>query len=294
VFGRRVTGIQLEGGLPAFSLDWTDSGVLCSTHDGKTAPALVPYFAVNGKARAGYTVHADPALPASATIEYEAQLLSSGRGAAQHWTLPYHVSYAPFAWMPPLVWAGSDSMLTVAFRPDTQGPSAQAHYQGLFRLVALNMESGGQTLIEDRLPPYLPIAATDGVVFYTTKYSDGGKTQWELWAASLDGLAKQRLLTVDDALYLSVEDASGGRRLLVHRQYLKMAGRGAELHSEISELSLDLLEGQDVAEPQAPGIKGSDETGPAEGVPSAPSEGASPSLPPAAGDGDGPPPIAMP
>ena len=300
LFCRKVTAMQLEGGLPAPALDWSNPGLVCGLRDGKLSAAVNPGFASTAEGSAGYVIQADPSLPANAQINYSASALSQGQRHEQQWSMPYHVSYSAFAWMPPLEWAAPETLVTVAFRPDALGESAREHYLGLFRMVALNVGSGTTTLIEDRLPPYLPIAAGGNVVFYTTKQVDKeGAERWELWASSLDGLDKQLLYTTDDALYLSVEDQTQGRRLLVHRQYMSWLGGAAELHSELLEFSLDPLEGQDASLSLPEGVSVATPSGDVAPAPPGPNAGLEPDSdsggsPPPPSSGDGPPPIAIP
>jgi hypothetical protein len=298
---RSVRNAQLANGLPVLDLDWDAVQLQAVTSSGRAPRGTNSALVWNGQAWAAYRIAYDPQQPAAATVDYRA---SSGGWSA---SLPCHLSYSPFAWLPPLLWGDQATLITIAFRPNATGISAQPNYDGLFRLVALDAGSGHATLIEDRLTPYLPVVAADGIVFYTLSQPDGERTRWELWAAGLDGLRKQRLLAVRDAVYLSVEDELDGRRLLVQHQYISSGDSGAVLHTELRELSLDALPGaveeapaaaESESQPGATDLFGGQPPATADGAGTAPEppQNSPPDdfTPPPPSGGSSPPPIAVP
>jgi hypothetical protein len=302
VLCRSVSAVQLDGGLPAFSLNWEAEPTACTAAAPQLGPAVSGAFLSSGEgSQAGYTVNYDPALPGRASIDIESTTKLNGKETSQRWSYPYHVSYAPFAWLPSLTWAGPHTLATYAFLPDATGVSAKANYQGLFRLLALDTLSGKVQLVEDRVQPYLPVVAADGVIFYTLEQLTARGARWELWASSVDGLAKRRLWSSTDAVFASVEDILDGRRLLLQRQYVARVDGAAELHSELIELGLDQLVGG--ALPVSPGLDqplkplaeqqgataGSDQAGSGDSGEQPP-----PAPPDSSWSGDGPPPIAAP
>lgn len=241
---RPVRSVQLDNGLVAPAIDWKLPAQRydLSTRQLEEDPdgLLVPD--AGGRQLAGYQVDYTPVLPADAKVIYYAAGADSktARRLAQ---FSYHVSYSAFEWLPPLIWLSDTALATVQFLPDTSGVSLKPNHVGLFRLVTLGTRDGHVTLIEDHLPADLPIAADNGVLFYTLQECEGDDVRWGLWAASGDGLVKQRLWEPDaETVYLSVEDAAGGR-LLVNRQYFTGDGQRPQLVSELREFSLEPLTG---------------------------------------------------
>lgn len=288
LIARRVTAMQLDNGLLAASLDWQGPAQRYHAASGQWIADASGLFTANAQRSwlAGYTVDYEPVLPAQSTIVYHAAPPAQSASARQLAVLPYHVSFTAFEWRPPLVWASEHQLATVQFLPAATGQDTRGNYQGLFRLVVTDVRDAAPVLVEDHLPAGLPFAAADGALFYTRQQPADDGTQWELWAASVDGLHKQRLWTTDgDTIYLSVEDQYDAQRLLVHRQMVDLSGTDPELHSELREFSLGPLTGGTIKldleprramheEPAAPAAAGDDLF----------------SLP----DGGGPPPISIP
>ena len=245
---------------------------------------------------AGYGLHYDPALPAQALIEYAC----SGKGGRHaRWSLPYYASYETALWEPPLAFAGAIRLATITFRPDAAGRGERANERGLFRLVTLDAVDGQARLVEDRVHPYMTLAAGGGLVFYTLRLYAAGQPVWEVWAATSDGMNKQRLWQEKDAEFIAIEDLLDARRLLVLRQYAAYKGAQLELHSELRELSLEPLEQSTIAIPESapapaetPAVDGKDLFNSAKAQGGSGSAGGLPLPPP--GDGGTPPPIAVP
>lgn len=238
---RSVLHRERQGGLVLLGLDWAGAAQVCDLQHDTLRPAQSASFAVNADASriGGYLLRYDPALPAQAQIEY---LCSGKQQANARWTLPYHVSYDTELWRPPLAFADTTHLVTVGFRPDATGRDAKANYRGLFRIVSLDAENGEQRIIEDRVLPYATLVAGGGLVFYVLKVSTDAGPRWEIWAATVDGLSKQRIWSTTEAEYVTVEDILDGRRLLVQRQFVVVTAAGPELHSELTEVSLGTLE----------------------------------------------------
>ncbi len=307
---RSVTQRERAGGLVILGLDWAGGAQVCDLAHGTLHPTNGISFAnsADGSRIAGYRLRYDPALPAQAQIEY---VCTGKRGQAARWSLPYHVSYETELWQPPLEFIDNTTLATVAFRPDTAGRGEKANYNGLFRLVALDAQTGAERIIEDRVMPYATLVAGAGLVFYVLRLRTEAGATWEVWAASADGLAKQRVWSTDDAEYVTLEDMLDGRRLLVHRQYVLSAEAGPELRSELMELSLGTLEqstgvvAPEPAKSAVPALEGADAgAAPAEGqdlfIPDQPGggedngDGGLAPAPAPGGDGGSPPPIAVP
>ncbi|GEM_PF-1820790 len=283
---RRVTAMQLDNGLLAASLDWQGPARRYRAAGGLWIDDDSGLFAANApRSRlAGYTIDYEPVLPAQATISYRTALSARPGSEQELAVLPYHVSYTAFEWRPPLAWVSENQLATVQFLPAPAGEEPRGNYQGLFRLVVTDVRDAVPVLVEDHLPAGLPFVAADGVLFYTRQHPAGDGMQWELWAASVDGLNKQRLWASDgETIYLSVEDQYGGRRLLVHRQMVDLSGADPELHSELREFSLGPLKGGMVKLDLRPRRAMHEE-------PPAPAGDDLFSLP----AGDGPPPISIP
>jgi hypothetical protein len=307
---RNVMQRERAGGLVILGLDWTGSAEVCDLAHGAFRPTNGISFAgcADGSHIAGYQLRYDPALPAQAQIEYSC---TGKRGQTARWSLPYHVSYETELWQPPLEFIDNTTLATLAFRPDTSGRGDKANYDGLFRLVALDAQSGALRIIEDRVMPYTTLVAGAGLVFYVLRLRTETGVSWEVWAASADGLAKQRVWSTTDAEYVTLEDLLDGRRLLVHRQYVLIAEAGPELRSELVELSLGTLEqSTGVVQPEpaktaAPADAKGGSAAPAEGqdlfIPDKPGGGedsgdgggGAPGPAPG-GEGGSPPPIAVP
>jgi hypothetical protein len=241
LFCRNAIHRERQAGLVILGLDWVAAAQICDlAHGTFRATNGVSFTAsLDGSCIAGYALRYDPALPAQAQIEYEC---TGKQGRNARWSLPYHVSYDPALWEPPLAFINNTTLATIAFRPDTTGRGDKANYKGLFRLVALDADSGGVRIIEDRVLPYATLVAGNGLVFYVMRLRMDAGPSWEIWVAGTDGLAKQRLWSTTDAEYVAVLDLLDGRRLLVHRQFVALGESGPELHSELLELSLDTLE----------------------------------------------------
>jgi hypothetical protein len=180
-----------------------------------------------GRLRSGYSVSFDPALPGKGNITY---WLGNGGRNTQRWELAYFGESAPFEWRPPLRWLNDNTVATVTFLPRALGGEA-----GLFRITALESD-GDARLIEDRVSPDVSLVTADGLLLYAMR---GGAALWSVWAASADGMRKQRVWAADNSVFLEVLDVVGGRRVLTHRQYI---GGDNQLHSDIVELSLDPLQ----------------------------------------------------
>ena len=291
---RVVREVSIQRGLPAASIDWSGGLQLCTITAGTFAAqpdSTVP--SPQGRAGVGYVVTYDPALPDKAHVAY---LLRDGR-RLWRWDMSYYAGEAPFDWQPPVRWLDAETAATVTYRPGALGADAS----GLFRIVGLT-RSGDAHLIEDRATPDLTLASAPGVLLYALQ---SGENSWSVWAASPDGLQKQRVWSVDDTMYLEVLDIEGGRRVLVHRQYFGKENP-AQLHSELRELSLDPLtptkgkvDKEDVAPlPKPKGVVEQEravpkpkEPAPEDNFPSGPGDngGFVPDNP-----GDGPPPISNP
>jgi hypothetical protein len=295
---RPVARRERAGGLIVLGLDWQARALAGDIQTGAFRPTdgVACVANADGSRIAGYALHYDPALPAQAVIEY----IESGKGGSHgRWSLPYHVSYETALWEPPLAFASASRLATVTFRPDATGRGERANERGLFRLVTLDAVDGQARLVEDRVHPYMTLAAGGGLVFYTLRLYAAGQPVWELWAATTDGLNKQRLWQEKDAEYIAIEDLLDARRLLVLRQYAAYRGAEPELHSELRELSLDPLEQSTIAIPEgtpapaeAPAANDADlfSSGKPQG-----GGGAAGNLPlPAPGEGGTPPPIAVP
>jgi len=249
---RAVQAVQVDNGLPAPALDWQapaqryDISSRQLTED--AAGLFVPSPA--GDLLAGYAINYTPALPADSLVSY---FIGDGESSPRQLArFSYHVSYTPFPWRPPLIWLDRDLLATIEFLPDSAGVSPRPNHQGLFRLVTIAADSGTVTLVEDRLPAGMPVAVAGGVLFYTRQQYEQEELRWELWAASRDGLLKQRIWQPDaETVYLSVEDAWHDR-LLVHRQYFDLSGEQPALLSELQEFSLEPLAGGKVKLDLAP------------------------------------------
>jgi hypothetical protein len=224
---RIVRGIVVEKGLPAVGYDWSSGTQLCNVAAKSFATAEEPAAPGPARLRSGYSVSYDPALPDKGSITY---WLGNGGRSTQRWNMAYFGQSAPFDWRPPVRWLDNDSVATVTFLPRALGGSS-----GLFRIVALEAD-GAAKLIEDRATPDVSLVTADGVLLYAMR---GGTALWSVWAASSDGMRKQRVWAADSTVFLEVLDVSGGRRVLVHRQYF---GGDNALHSDIMELSLDPLQ----------------------------------------------------
>lgn len=298
LFCRGVTQRERAGGLVILGLDWGGGAQVCDLAHGTFHPTNGVSFvsSADNSHIAGYQLHYDPALPAQAQIEY---VCTGKRRQNARWILPYHVSYETELWQPPLQFIDNATLATIAFRPDTTGRGEKANYNGLFRVVALDAASGNLRIIEDRVMPYASLVAGAGLVFYVLRLRAEAGVTWEVWAASADGLSKQRVWSTSDAEYVALQDLLDGRRLLVHRQYVQTAGPGPELHSELIELSLGTLEqstGISAAAPAAPAPGEAAPAPPAEAqdlfIPDEPGGGTPGPAP--GGEGGNPPPIAVP
>lgn len=241
LFCRNALHRERQAGLVLLGLDWAGPAQVCDiAHGTFRATSGVSFAAsLDGSCIAGYVLRYDPALPAQARIEYDC---TGKQQRNARWSLPYHVSYDPALWEPPLAFINNATLATIAFRPDTTGRGDKANYSGLFRLVALNAQDGSERIIEDRVLPYATLVAGNGLVFYVMRLRTEAGPSWEVWVAGADGLAKQRLWATTDAEYVAVLDLLDGRRLLIHRQFISIGETGPELHSELLELSLDQLE----------------------------------------------------
>lgn len=224
---RIVRGIVVEKGLPAVGYDWSAGTQLCNVAARSFATAEEPAVSGPGRVRSGYSVSFDPALPDKGRITY---WLGNGGRNTQRWELAYFGESAPFDWRPPLRWLDNDTVATVTFLPRALGGEA-----GLFRITALE-SSGEARLIEDRATPDISLVTADGLLLYAMR---GGAALWSVWAASADGMRKQRVWAADSTVFLEVLDVVNGRRVLIHRQYF---GGDNQLHSDVVELSLDPLQ----------------------------------------------------
>jgi len=241
---RAVRAVQVDNGLLAPSLDWQSTAQLYNLGSQQLTADAAGLFvpSIAGDKLAGYGIDYTPVLPADARVTYYVSG-AGGAAASQLADFSYHVSYTPFPWRPPLIWLDNDLLATVQFLADSAGISPKPNHQGLFRLVTIDADGGELTLVEDRLPAGMPIAADDGVLFYTRQQYEQDGPRWELWAASRDGLRKQRIWQPDaETFYLSIEDAWDGR-LLVHRQYFDLSGQQPALFSELQEFSREPLAG---------------------------------------------------
>jgi hypothetical protein len=288
LFARQVKAVQVDGGLSATSLDWQEQGWRLRLGNSKWTNTDINVFVSQpgGSMAAGYTIDYDPVLPGQAMIHYTVGSQIVGNSSILTFSIPYHVSYTAFPWQPPLAWADDSTIATVQFLPNATGKSSRANYQGLFRLVCVSIE-GVTTLVEDHLSPGLPVVASNGVLFYTRQEPGDAGASWELWAASADGLRKQRLWQVEgECLYLSVEDVLDGQRLLAQRQYIEVKAGVPELHSELREFSLAPLSSPEAILDFAPLESPRQATADSDGL----------IVPPVAGGGTGtgPPPIAIP
>ncbi|MDQ3022851.1 MAG: hypothetical protein M3R04_00485 [bacterium] len=297
---RIVRAVLLEKGLPAVGIEWSKEAQLCNINNKRFSNAgTVPLPSQNAELRAGYSVAYDTALPDKARMTYA---LGDSVSGARSWEMDYFGGSAPFDWRPTVRWISAGSAATVAFRRGALEGEA-----GLFRIVALE-RSGSARLIEDRVTADTSLVATPGVLLYAMR--SGGAT-WSIWAASPDGLQKQRVMLVEDTVFLELLDIVDGRRVLAHRQYFGNE-QPAQLHSEVFELSLDPLQAtkgnkttdeelkplpssKAVVEEGDPSPRheqsNSEETPPEDLFPSGPGDGGGflPDNP-----GDGPPPIAEP
>jgi hypothetical protein len=224
---RIVRGIVVSKGLPAVGYDWASGTQLCNVREMSFVTAEEPAVSGPGNLRTGYNVSFDPALPDKGKITY---WLGTGGRNTERWELPYFGQSAPFEWRPPLRWLDNKTVATVTFLPRALGGEA-----GLFRIVALEGK-GESRLIEDRATPDISLVAANGVLLYAMR---GGVSTWSVWAASADGMRKQRVWAADNTVFLEVLDVVDGRRVLVHRQYF---GADSQLHSDVVELSLDPLQ----------------------------------------------------
>jgi hypothetical protein len=213
--------------LPAIGYDWASGTQLCNVPAMTFVTAEEPAVSGPGNLRTGYSVSFDPALPDKGQITY---WLGNGGRNTKRWELPYFGQSAPFEWRPPVRWLDNKTVATVTFLPRALGGES-----GLFRIVALEAR-GDARLIEDRATPDVSLVAANGVLLYAMR---GGVATWSVWAASADGMHKQRVWAADNTVFLEVLDVVEGRRVLVHRQYF---GEDSQLHSDIVELSLDPLQ----------------------------------------------------
>lgn len=295
VYCRLTAGIGLTSGLPAPVYDWNAPLQVCDVPRKlfRSSATTAIWPAPRGTAGAGYVVDHDPALPARARSVYT---MSRGSAGDLEWRLPYYVSPTAFAWQPPLVWLGADVLATVAYRAAASGPEGQSG-SALFRIVTLSAD--GLRLVEDRVDSGVSLLSAPGVLFYTRQSSAATPTL-EVWAASADGLEKQRIWHSADSMFVELLDNHNGRRLLVHRQFFDTE---RALRSEVLELSLDPLVQTVATEPTGPLPSPTGVIEEAPDPPRAPAESLEPSSPPPdAGDlfipdrplppGDGPPPIA--
>lgn len=288
LFAREAKAVQIDGGLPTVNLDWQGQGWRLRLGDKTWANTDINVFVPqpDGIMAAGYAIDYDPVLPGQAMIHYAVGSHMVGNSSVLTFSSPYHVSYTVFPWQPPLVWVDDSMIATVQFLPDATGKSSRANYQGLFRLVCVSIK-GNTTLVEDHLSPGLPVVASNGVLFYTRQEPGDAGASWELWAASADGLRKQRLWQAEgECLYLSVEDVLDGQRLLAQRQYIEVKAGTPELHSELREFSLAPLSSPEAVLGFAPLESPRQATAKSDGL----------TVPPATGGdtGTGPPPIAIP
>ena len=236
---RIVRGIVVQKGLPAVGYDWSAGTQVCNVAAQTFATAEEPAVSGPGRLRSGYVIGFDPALPDKGRITY---WLGNGGRSTQRWELAYFGQSAPFDWRPPLRWLDEDTVATVTFLPRALGGEA-----GLFRITAFE-PNGDAHLIEDRAAPDVSLVAADGLLLYAMR---GGSALWSVWAASPDGMRKQRVWPAENTVFLEVLDVVNGRRVLIHRQYF---GGDDQLHSEIVELSLDPLQATK-GKPQSEEIK---------------------------------------
>jgi hypothetical protein len=260
---RTLSAMQTYNGLPAPQIAWNSAGTLYDLKSKRSESVINSLFASapGGAGAGGYLIKSDPALPAQAQITYFAGSAPGQPPRAKHEvSLPYFVTYEQYQWEPALAWGDATHLIFTAFRPDALGPGAKPNFQGLFRIVALDTADGELSLIEDRVTATASVTAGDGVVFYSLSSGPRGGGMWELWAASLDGLHKQRLYQAAETLGLEPLDCLDGRRLLVHRQHFVDRGRLPELRSELLEFNLDASAGSvptvDLSPlPQAQGVE---------------------------------------
>jgi hypothetical protein len=177
----------------------------------------------------------DPALPANALVQISIYRKTK---LATSWRSNYYIAPANVSWLPGMFWADAGSLAWLAYRPQA---SAQAGggADGLFRLVCSDALHARHTLIEDHVRPDLRFIARGGVILYALPGGDG--RGWDLWAAGVDGMSKQRLWHWDEAGYVNVEDMLGERRVLLSRMYVDNSGSEPRALCELAELSLDAL-----------------------------------------------------
>ena len=291
-----IDKLVVEGGLPVATLNW--QAQIQQLDPGSQMARLLegPWIQLGQEGlAAGLTLEFDPALPAQARLHYFAAPHAETNDSRE-WTSSYYSVNGSSNWMPPLAAVNDEIFAAIVFQPDCNGRGLNGA-GGIFRLLALNAVTGAADLVEDHLPADLSIAADQGVVFYTRRAWAGEGMRWETWASSPDGLRKHLLYSTADALYLAVEDASGGRRLLLNRQYMSVQDGKPELHSELIEVSLDPLEeanqASDVEPLAAPSATAQDVHSKDSGSTDFFEPLGDEAAPPERG-GDGPPPIAIP
>ncbi len=290
--------VSLNAGMMVPTLSWQEPMLRLDPKAQVVKPQAGPWLLLEEEGlAAGLVLDYDPALPAQAKLQY---LATPGANVQQQktWTFGYFASGGQTGWLPALAAVDAENLVAIVFQPDGTGKGTGGGAGGIFRLLVLNAATGTADVIEDHLPPDLPVVADQGVVFYTRQAWAGEVMRWEVWASSPDGLRKHLLYHTDDALYLAVEDARGGRRLLLNRQYLEVTGGKPELHSELREVSLDPLtdigsaaEVQPLTSPEAE--KPGDAAAASPDSPELFGEPGGQAAPPAQ-HGDGPPPITIP
>jgi hypothetical protein len=294
----------LAGGLPVPVLMWREKMQRLDTKAQTAKPQAGPWLFLGAAGlAAGLQLDYDPALPAQARITYFAAPGANTLRQRQ-WTFGYRTSSGQANWLPPLAEVDGATLAAIVYQPDSVADGKGDVASGIYRLLSFNAETGQTSMIEDHLPADLPVVADHGVVFYTRQAWNGLEMRWEAWASSPDGLRKHLLYSTADAIYLAVEDAAAGRRLLLNRQYLVVQQGQPELHSELRELSLDPLvdpgqasdETEPLISPEAAGSKAAPSGGENlfEKPGASKDQHAGSDNPPPSSGGDGPPPIAIP
>ncbi len=232
--------VTLERGLLALAPDWAAKALLLDLATLKLSENDLPLFASGPDGfAAGYSIVHDPAAPQQATIKYFWG--GSGSKPAEGFSLPYFLDASGPRWRPPLCLPGDKTLATLSYLPNASG-LGNAQDDGIFRLVEYEAKSGAEgRLIEDHLAADLPVHCMGGTLFYSRMAPGDDSASWQVWAASADGMHKRLLYSSEGAVYVSVEDAFEGRRLLLHRQYIEMAEGSPKLLGEVIELSLDAL-----------------------------------------------------
>ena len=245
IIARPIKRTTLEGGLVNVVLDWGVNQRRFNEMTQDWHETTVSSFiqSHSGRRACGYRINHEPSLPGASLVSYHLSDPLSGRTTEQlvH-TSQFYVIPSGVPWEPVLGWADESTLFAVDFLPGATGRGKTPNSRGIFRIVSLHPATGSVWLIEDHLAAGLPVVGGGGVIFYTRQAIDGEAQVWELWAASIDGMRKQRLWSVDgDTVMLVVEDILAGRRLLVNRQYVSLEGGAPQLLSQLTEFSLDEL-----------------------------------------------------